>query len=188
MTSDISKVIADLAGKVKVYPLQNSIMATFNQILIWKGDDPSKFVETMISENVPILYHYISPVSLGTDSQAPAEHEEIAFLVNGFVHLFIRSTVTPAAKPASSSERSQGLSQSQGAIPDRSPEEVAVDMTNFVSMSLDYMSPDTFNLQYFFKKYWLSQGLNPDIPAGSALKKFMDKVEEISTKKIKSRS
>jgi hypothetical protein len=188
MTSDISKLIADLGGKIRVYPLQNSIMGTFSQILIWKGDDPSKFVETMMNEHVPILYHYISPGSSGTASQATAEHEEVAFLENGFVHLFVRSSVTPAPKPASISELPQGPGQPQGTIPDRSPEEVAADMTNFVSMSLDYMSPDTFNLQYFFKKYWQSQGLNPDIPAGSALKKFMDRVEEISTRKIKSRS
>jgi hypothetical protein len=188
MTSDISKIIADLAGKVKLYPLQNSIMSTFDQILIWKGDDPSKFIETMIHENAPILYHYISPGSSGPDNQAPPEHEEIAFLVNGFVHLFVRSSGTPARKTAAVAGQPVEPGQSQGNIPDRAPEEVAADMTNFVSMSLDYMSPDTFNLQYFFKKYWQSQGLNPDIPAGSSLRKFMDRVEEISTRKIKSRS
>ena len=188
MTSDISKLIADLGEKVRVYPLQNSIMGTFNQILIWKGDDPSKFVETMLSEHTPILYHYVSSSSSGAPSQAPAEHEEIAFLLNGFVHLFVRSSVAGSAKPPSAPEPPHGAGLPQGTIPDRSPEEVAADMTNFVLLNLDYMSPDTFNLQYFFKKYWQSQGLNPDIPAGSTLKKFMDKVEEISTRKIKSRS
>ncbi|MEM0157665.1 MAG: hypothetical protein QXN26_06350 [Thermoplasmataceae archaeon] len=187
MASEISKLVAEMSGKVKIYPLRNSIMGTINQILIWNGDDPSKFLETMNAENVSILYHYISPDSTESEDHVP-EHEEIAFLANGFMHLFVRSSGIRATEKAPEHEQHQDPGQSFVAITERKPEDVAADMTNFVSMNLDYMSPDTFNLQYFFKKYWQSQGLNPDIPAGSSLRKFMDKVEEISTRKIKSRS
>ncbi len=187
MASDIAKILAEISGKIKVYPLRNSIMSTFNQVLIWNGDDLSKFMETVTAENVSMIYHYVSPDSTESDDHLP-EHEEIAFLANGFVHLFLRSSGIHNAEKAPASEHSQVPGQSQATITERKPDEVAEDMTNFVSMNLDYMSPDTFNLQYFFRKYWQSQGLNPDIPAGSSIRKFMDKVEKISTRKIKTRS
>jgi len=67
-------------------------------------------------------------------------------------------------------------------------DEIVADMVNFVSMNLDYMSPDSYNLQYFYKKYWESKGVKGHVPPGSKWRKYMDGVEMKATQKFRSRS
>lgn len=67
-------------------------------------------------------------------------------------------------------------------------DEIVADMVNFVSMNLDYMSPDSYNLQYFYKKYWESKGVRGTVPPGSKWRKYMDGVEMKATQKFRSRS
>jgi alpha-galactosidase/6-phospho-beta-glucosidase family protein len=67
-------------------------------------------------------------------------------------------------------------------------DEVVVDIVNFVSMNLDYMSPDSYNLQYFYKKYWESKGIKGIVPQGTKWRKYMDGIEQKATQKFRSRS
>ena len=58
-------------------------------------------------------------------------------------------------------------------------------MATYVRANLDYMSPDPFNLQYFFKKFWESHGVNPSLPPGSEKRRLMTQIENLATAKIK---
>lgn len=67
-------------------------------------------------------------------------------------------------------------------------DEIVADIVNFVSLNLDYMSPDSYNLQYFYKKYWESKGIKGTLQPGTKWRKYMDGIEQRATQKFRSRS
>lgn len=73
-------------------------------------------------------------------------------------------------------------------IMNQNQDEIVADIVNFVSLNLDYMSPDSYNLQYFYKKYWESKGIKGTLQPGTKWRKYMDGIEQRATQKFRSRS
>ncbi|WP_393971721.1 hypothetical protein OXIME_000301 [Oxyplasma meridianum] len=71
---------------------------------------------------------------------------------------------------------------------DQNQDEIVADIVNFVTLNLDYMSPDSYNLQYFYKKYWESKGIKGTVQPGTKWRKYMDGIEQKATQKFRSRS
>ena len=175
-----SEILRKASAKFRIFPLKRSVLENPCRCLIWKTPgDPMEFLSFAEEASAKVIYHYINE---GKNS-SQAEYHELAYIDGCFIHVFplelSGSATTDAAKPEHGKE--------DPSIVSRNPEDLAAEMADYVMLNLDYMSPDTFNLQYFFRKYWQSKGLDPELPPESDLRKFMNQVEELATRKIKAR-
>lgn len=182
---NLQDIMKKFPQRVRFYPLKNSVTMSGSNVLMWGRDDPEEFLSMFTETGNNILYYFQPP--MGEKSRDESEYFELAFISNGFLHVFTNIGHPPVSDSGAVSSTVKGNS-GQTDLLNRNPDELADEMANFVSMNLDYMSPDTFNLQYFYKKFWSSLGINPDLPAGSDLRRMMDKIESMTTRKIKSRS
>ncbi len=179
-TPDLAEIMRAVSSKFKIFPLKRSVLENQGVCLIWKpSGDPMDFLAFAEDASARVIYHYKRE---GEDSSTP-EYHELAYIDSGFIHVLCLDLTGNS----SSDSMIRGPVEEPLPIMNRKPEDVAVDVADYVMLNLDYMSPDTFNLQYFFRKYWQSMGLDPGLPPGSDLRKFMDRVEELATRKIKSR-
>lgn len=177
---DLHEILKEASSTFRIFPLKRSIMENPGMALVWKHDNnPVEFLEFAREASAKVLYHYLR--ENGDSSQG--EYHELAYIDNGFIHVFCHKYTDDVWAGKENKDRSSVVPS----IADRKPDDVAAEMADYVMLNLDYMSPDSFNLQYFFKKYWQSRGLDPAAPPGSALRKYMDAVEDAATRKIKSR-
>lgn len=169
-----------------VFKMKYPLTSLENNLVFWDGNDPSEFFSTAREMGCKFIYVYREK-ERDMNIEMDIEKDEFGFLVSGVFHVLsakidpksgqqIRTAKKPEEKP---------VAEVGSTILTRDPDEIASDMAAFVRANLDYMSPDPFNLQYFFKKFWESHGVNPSLPPGTEQRRLMTRIENIATAKIK---
>lgn len=181
-----------LKKNFQVFPTKYLFKEDSEHVIVWNGKDVSDFLDLVKSLDKHLIYVYKpSGAEKPSDNQDnSAQPDAIGFTSDGFLNVFIidedlSQAVGHEVSHASTLSSDHKLSVSE--LMNQDPEELATEMASFVRANLDYMSPDPFNLQYFFKKFWESRGVNVD-QNDRSFKSLKDKIELRAASIIKSRS
>ncbi|MGC8515438.1 MAG: hypothetical protein ACP5OC_04785, partial [Thermoplasmata archaeon] len=172
--------LADIRNKFMLYPTGLDTFAQ-PQAIRFNGS-AGDFLSLASSLGVKLIYISSQGSMPNSDNTVP---ERFGFIQDGFIHVFINSE--------NSTERSGKPDiQPTAVIPDaltrmkQNPEEESKNMAMWVKSNLNYMSPDSFNLQYFFSKYWARLGIDRSATLDSENRTIIEQIEKMATAKIKS--
>ncbi len=181
-----------LKKNFQVFPTKYLFKKDSEHVIVWNGKDVSDFLDLVKTLDKHMIYVYKpSGAEKASENQESSDQPAaIGFANDGFLNIFIidedlSQAVGHEVSHASTLSNDHKLSVSE--LMNQDPEELAREMASFVNANLDYMSPDPFNLQYFFKKFWESKGINVD-QNDRNFKSLKDKIELRATSIIKSRS
>ncbi|MFG1503100.1 MAG: hypothetical protein AAE984_07190 [Cuniculiplasma divulgatum] len=169
-----------------VFRMKYPLTSLENNLVFWDGDNHAEFFATAREMGCKFIYVYREK-ERDRNNEMDIEKDEFGFLVSGVFHV-LSARIDPKSGQqirASKKPEEKAIEDAGSNILTRSPEEIASDMASYVRANLDYMSPDPFNLQYFFKKFWESHGVNPSLPPGSEKRRLMTQIENAATAKIK---
>ena len=169
-----------------VFPMKYPLTSLENNLVFWDGSDPSEFFSTAKEMGSRFIYVYREK-ERDPGIEMDIEKDEFGFLVSGVFHVLSARIDPKSGQQIRSPKKPEEkvIEDAGSNIFTRTPEEIASDMATYVRANLDYMSPDPFNLQYFFKKFWESHGVNPSLPPGSEKRRLMTQIENMATAKIK---
>ena len=179
MSGDGSEI--GIPEEFMVFRTRYPLTSTLNNFVLWNENDRQKFMEIARKMQSSRIYLYLDE---GNEMDEPSPKIiEMGFEASGIFHIM--------------SEGGRKQSQEQGQT-DNSPtpatgnhllsmkvEEISSELVQFVRSNLDYMSPDSFNLQYFFKKFWQSHGIDVDFLPGTEERKIMNQAERLASEKLK---
>jgi hypothetical protein len=190
MVSEENSVVEqkiNIPAEFTVFRLKYPITSLEVNVVFWNGTDPSGFFSLANEMGAKSIYIY-SEGSADNGKEPVVEKDEFAFMIDGVFHVLSAVVDTKTGKPIRRESKSMPeVSKERGhALQERDPEELSSEMASFVKANLDYMSPDPFNLQYFFKKFWESHGVDTSVAPGSEQRKLMNKIENMAALKIKS--
>ena len=168
----------------KIFKVKYPFSSLKANVVFWDGSEASAFFSVARDMGATCIYVY-REMAKDADVNANSENDEFGFMISGVFHVF--HTKSSAEKVSiGHNDAPRDISSDKGsAALARGPDELSDEMAIFVKANLDYMSPDAFNLQYFFKKFWESHGVDTSAPPGSEQRKFMTKVENMASLKIK---
>ncbi|MCW6169214.1 MAG: hypothetical protein LVQ96_07210 [Thermoplasmatales archaeon] len=173
-----------------VYPSKYLFKKDSEHVLVWSGTDVYKFLDFAKSLDKRVIYTYtpLHPENENPETPESTEPAAVGFIIEGFLNVFLIDQDLSQAigheissAPSVSDEHKLGVSE----LIAQDPDKLAKEMANFVKANLDYMSPDPFNLAYFFKKFWESKGVREE-QSDRNFKAFKEKIELKATGIIKS--
>ena len=173
-----------------VYPTKYLFKKDSEHVMVWSGTDVYEFLDFAKSLDKRIIYTYtpLHTEKENSESSDSAEPASVAFITDGFLNVFlIDQDLSQAIGHEISSAQSPSDEHKLGVLElmSQDPDKLAKEMANFVKTNLDYMSPDPFNLAYFFKKFWESKGIREE-QSDRNFKAFKEKIELKATGIIKS--
>jgi len=174
------------------FPTRYIFKKDSENVIVWNSTDVFEFLDLAKKLGKQIIYVY-KPSTPGKTNNEPSNSDEpaaIGFSNDGFLNIFIIDEDLSQAYGHEVSHQSSSLDEHKLSVSElinQDPDKLASEMASFVNANLDYMSPDPFNLQYFYKKFWESKGVNAD-QNDRSFKQFKEKIELKATNIIKSRS
>lgn len=172
----------DLPEDLMVFKSKYPLTSTIRNFILWKDNDQNKFLEIARSMQARQIYLY-SEIDT-SDSTHSTPVIEIGFLFSGVFHIMSLYEGTQKEQASFKNTEVPGI-PSGGHLLERKPEEVATELVQFVRGKLDYMSPDSFNIQYFFKKFWQSHGIDTNLLPGTDQKKLINQIEKLASDRLK---
>ena len=172
--------LADIRNKFMLYPTGLDVFVQPHSIRF--NGSAGDFISIASSLGVKVMYVANQDSVSNSDDTLP---ERFGFVHDGFIHVFINS------QSSSESSGKQDI-QPNPPAPDaltrmkQNPDEESKNMAMWVKANLNYMSPDSFNLQYFFSKYWARLGIDRSATLDSDNRTIIEQIEKIATAKIKS--
>ncbi len=176
-----SVTLAEIRSKFKIYPTTDLDLFTGSQAIRFIGS-AADFLSIASSLGVMVIYIEDHGSELSGNNNLP---EKFGFLKDGFIHVFDSS-----AEPKDTAK--QGVTQPLSGNTDvlsrikQNPDEESRNMAMWVKSNLNYMSPDSFNLQYFFSKYWERLGIDRSATLNSSDRTIIEEIEKMTTAKIRS--
>lgn len=165
-----------------VFKSKYPLTSTIRNFILWKDNEPKKFIEIARSMQAKQIYLYSEKETAEPSRSTPVT--EIGFLFSGVFH--IMSLYEGGQKDEVSFKSTEVPGMSSGShLLEMKPEDVATEMVQFVRGKLDYMSPDSFNIQYFFKKFWQSHGVDTNFLPGTEQKKLINQIEKLASDRLK---
>lgn len=168
-----------------VFKVKYPISSMENNLVFWDGE-PAEFFSIAREMGSKFIYAYREKEK-GQSGELEIEKDEFGFIVSGFFHVLSARIDSGSGRQIKNVNKSAGIptEETSSNILGRDPEEIAKDMASFVRANLDFMSPDSFNLQYFFRKFWESHGINASISPATEQRRLMTRIENLATAKIK---
>lgn len=172
--------LADIRSRFILYPTDREDLFTGSYAIEFNGSS-KEFISTAVTLGIKIIY---LPANFTSGSMDNTPVDKIGFLRDGFMHVFSSEKILQApekspklATPVSNSDPISRVKQN--------PDDEARNMALWVKSNLNYMSPDSFNLQYFFTKYWNRLGIDRTTALNSGDRSIIEEVERLATSKIK---
>ncbi|MCL4452094.1 MAG: hypothetical protein M1327_05680 [Candidatus Thermoplasmatota archaeon] len=172
--------LADIRGKLMLYPTGLDVFVQ-PQAIRFNGT-AADFLSIASSLGVKFIYVASQGSISDSDNTVP---ESCGFIQDGFIHVFINkqnsteSSGKPDVHPTAANP--DALTRMK-----QNPDEESKNMAMWVKSNLNYMSPDSFNLQYFFTKYWARLGIDRSATLDSENRTIIEQIEKMATAKIKS--
>lgn len=151
--------------------------------MISSDADVPTFIELSKSIGDKLLY-YFEEGSKDNSGNVTPTRIELAFPYNGIVNVLVLSEEPPVKVTDSGTSRVSVTETDQYEYLFRDMDKLVDSIVRYVTVNLDFMSPDTFNLRYFFKKFWISKGIDPEKATGT-LKDRIDETEAKAMSAIK---
>ncbi len=173
--------LAYIRSRFILYPTTWVDLFTDSNAIKFKGS-AEEFVSMALGLGIKVIYLPASSDLNGTDNTSL---DRIGFLRDGFMHVFSSDKVLSDVEKTH--EHAAPVSNDDPIFRARqSPEDEARSMALWVKSNLNYMSADSFNLQYFFTKYWNRLGIDRTAALNSSDRSTIEEVEKLATSKIKS--
>lgn len=172
--------LADIRSKFMLYPTGLDVFVQPHSIRF--NGSAGDFISVASSIGVKVIYVASQDSMPNPDNTLP---ERFGFVHDGFFHVFINS------QSSSESSGKQDILPNPPALDaltrmKQNPDEESKNMAMWVKANLNYMSPDSFNLQYFFSKYWARLGIDRSATLDSDNRTIVEQIEKMATAKIKS--
>ncbi len=148
--------------------------------------EPSGFLKLARSLSVKLLYVYETEIDANLqDRDDIPQTMEIGFSHEGTMHVARMHNIEPAKVAHHGIHSAPKEEDAASTIIAAGKDPVVSQIVQYVKVSLDYMSADSFNIQYFFKKFWESKGIDKESKLPQELRQFIDSVESEAIPKLK---
>jgi hypothetical protein len=173
--------LADIRSKFKLYYTADIDLFTSSKAIRFKGS-ATDFLSIASSLGVVVIYIGDNGSKLPDNNTLS---EKFGFLRDGYMHVFDSSAESNNAEEQQEKQPSSGNVGTLDRIK-QNPDEESRNMAMWVKSNLNYMSPDSFNLQYFFSKYWQRLGIDRLATLNSGDRAIIEEIEKMATARIKS--
>ena len=170
----------NMLKKFKIYWITGSDFFQKQLSILYNGT-LEDFLSIAYDLGIKIIYANRTGQGRDDENFIPAK---IGFLHEGLMHVF-----SSANHEIADSRRVEQPKTINGNSVlhrmEQNPDEEAKNMAVWVKSNLNYMSPDSFNLQYFFKKYWERLGIDREKVMLTNERSVIENIERLATSKIK---
>lgn len=183
MTEDslAKKTMGDLLKKFRIYWIAGTDFFESHLSIFYDGT-LEEFLSIADDLGIKVIYANRAGSGDGDENSIP---EKLGYLHEGIMHVF-----SSAKDDSTGSSKAELLKMGNGNSVlhriEQNPDEEARNMAVWVKSNLNYMSPDSFNLQYFFKKYWERLGIDREKVMLTNERSVIENIEKLATSKIKS--
>ena len=182
MTEDglAKNTMGDLLKKFRIYWTAGTDFFESHLSIFYNGT-LEEFLSIADDLGIKVIYANRAGSGDGDENSIP---EKLGFLHEGIMHVF-----SSAKDDRTDLSKAEKLKTDNGNSVlhriEQNPDEEARNMAVWVKSNLNYMSPDSFNLQYFFKKYWERLGIDREKVMLTNERSVIENIEKLATSKIK---